>query len=188
MSTNTADFAPEQYRGFLLLMARMQWNDMLRNWGDPSDLVHQTLLEAHQKLGTFEGRTPAAFVAWLKKILKNNLYDVSRALHSQKHNYVLKQSLDVALEESSSRLGLSLALDDPSPSSLVAATEKLNLLADALTLLPADQMDAVTLHHLQGLSLEATAAKMNRTQASVAGLLRRGLKQLGSLLIERGVQ
>ena len=52
------------------------------------------------------------------------------------------------------------------------------LLAKALETLPEDQRTAVELRHLGDWSQEQLAEFMNRTKASVAGLLRRGLKAL----------
>ena len=52
------------------------------------------------------------------------------------------------------------------------------LLAD----LNSPQCEAVTLHHLQGLSLAELARRMERSEAAVAGLLRRGLQRLRELM------
>jgi RNA polymerase sigma-70 factor (ECF subfamily) len=187
MLPTTPCFAPEQYRGFLKLLARAQWDDVLRGWGDPSDLVQQTLLEAHTKREDFRGETEAAFAAWLRTMLVHNLLDVSRNLRREKRDPRRERSIEAAMEESSSRLGFCLAQDDPSPSDQVAVAEQLNRLADAVDQLPPDQMEAVTLHHLRGLPLVDTAAQMGRTVPAVAGLLRRGLQQLRKLMGERGV-
>jgi RNA polymerase sigma-70 factor (ECF subfamily) len=184
MTESLSTFAPERYRGWLVLLAHAEWDRDLRNWGDPSDLVQQTLLEAHQKLDAFQGDSPAVFAAWLKEILLHNLYDVSRGLHRKKRDCGLKRSLEAALDESSSRLGLALAANDPSPSHVGETAEQLNRLADAIARLPSQQRDAVLLHHVKGLSAEATAEQMGRTRQSVAGLLRRGLAQLRELLGE----
>jgi RNA polymerase sigma-70 factor, ECF subfamily len=186
MLATTSRFAPEQHRGFLVLLARSQWDDMLQGWGDPSDLVQQTLLEAHEKLGDFKGDTVAAFAAWLRTILARNLLDVRRARGRQRRDPHRERSIEAALEESSNRLGFCLVQNDPSPSDQVATAEQLNHLADALERLPPDQAMAVTLHHLRGLPLEDAAAHMGRTKAAVAGLLRRGLKQLRQVMRERG--
>ncbi len=40
------------------------------------------------------------------------------------------------------------------------------------------------LHHLKKLSLDETARAMNRTEDAVAGLIRRGLKALRTMLQE----
>jgi RNA polymerase sigma-70 factor (ECF subfamily) len=161
---------------------------LLQGWGDPSDLVQQTLLEAHHKLESFTGETTALFLGWLREILAHNMADVIRGRRRKKRDYRLERSLEAAFEESSDRLGLHLSVDDSSPSSNASKAEQLRLLADALEELPPDQRDAVTLHHLRGLTLDATADCMGKTRPAVAGLLRRGLKQLGSLLNARGLQ
>src|SRR5262249_39216590 len=159
----------------LKLLARSQWDTVLQRWGDPSDLVQLTLLEAHKQRGQFKGSTEAAFAAWLRTMLVRNLIEVRRGVHRKKRDPRRERSIEAAVEESSARLGSFLAQDDPSPSAQVAIAEQLNLLADALDRLPPDQMEAVTLHHLQGLTLTEAAAQMRRTVPAVAGLIRRGL-------------
>ena len=51
-------------------------------------------------------------------------------------------------------------------------------LAGALAQLPENQRRAIELHHLKRLSLNELARELGRSEASVAGLLRRGLKSL----------
>jgi RNA polymerase sigma-70 factor, ECF subfamily len=186
MTSASTEFVLDHYRGYLLLLARAQWDDVLRTWGDPSDLVHQTLLEACQNRAQFDGTSSVAFAGWLRKMLANNLFDVGRALRAKKRDYRRKTSIEAALDQSSARLGSGLAHDDPSPSEVATTAEQLNLLADAISQLPPGQMEAVTLLHLRGLSLEETARQMGRSKAAVAGLIRRGVKQLGQLMAKRG--
>jgi RNA polymerase sigma-70 factor (ECF subfamily) len=57
-------------------------------------------------------------------------------------------------------------------------------MADALSQLPESQREAIVLHHLQGATLSQVAAKLDRTEAAVVGLLHRGLKQMRKLLQE----
>jgi RNA polymerase sigma-70 factor (ECF subfamily) len=186
MSSPAEMFAPERYRGFLTILARAHWDDALVGWGDPSDLVQQTLLEAHQKREQFTGTTAAAFAAWLKAMLVHNMADAIRARHAGKRDDGRVRSLEAEIDASSARLGAILASRDPSPSSQMAAVEQVTALADALTQLPADQFEAVMLHHLRGLPLKAVAAGMNRSKESVAGLLRRGLVRLRVLMGNQG--
>jgi RNA polymerase sigma-70 factor (ECF subfamily) len=49
-----------------------------------------------------------------------------------------------------------------------------------------DQRQAVELHHLKGLSLADVGCQMGRSKAAVAGLLRRGLKELRCRLNAEG--
>jgi RNA polymerase sigma-70 factor, ECF subfamily len=45
----------QEFRSYLLLLARMQLDPGPRNRIDPSDIVQQTLLEAHAKAEQFQG-------------------------------------------------------------------------------------------------------------------------------------
>ena len=47
------------YRNYLRLLARTGIDQSLQGKADPSDLVQETLLKAHQHFGQFRGRTEA---------------------------------------------------------------------------------------------------------------------------------
>ena len=175
-----------QFRPYLLMLARLQFDDVLRAKLDASDIVQQTLLEAHQSLANFRGQNDREMAAWLRRILARNLADELRKFRRQKRNVRLEASLLVALGESTTRLERWLAVEDGTPSDCALANEQLVGLAAALLKLPDDQRMAVELHHLQGLSSATVATRLGKTEIAVAGLLRRGLKRLRELLCERG--
>ena len=175
----------ERFRGYLELLAQLHWDVKLQGQFDPSDLVQQTLLEAYQKRDQFQGTSEAELAGWLRQILSHNLADLFRKLGRARRDASLERALEAALEESSSRLRACLAAEQSTPSERAAKSERLDQLADALAQLPPGQREAVTLHHLKGLSLVELARQMGRSHASVAGLLRRGLKRLRELMDNR---
>jgi RNA polymerase sigma-70 factor (ECF subfamily) len=169
----------EDYRDYLHLLARLQLDPRLRGKLDPSDIVQQTLFRAYQNQGQFRGRTAAEEAGWLRRILVNTLIDAARKFQRELD---LEHNLERAIGESSARLEAWLAADQSSPSEVVARHEQMLALARALGRLPEDQRTAVELHHLRDASVAEIAARLGRTEASVAGLLRRGLQNLRTLL------
>jgi len=173
----------DRYRSYLLLLARMQLDHRAQAKLDPSDVVQQTLLEAHAFQHQFVG-DQEGFVAWLRKALVNNLRDALRALRRGKRDIRREMSLDADIERSSARLAEMLPADISSPSRRAGRNEDLIRLAVALDGLPDGQRQAVVLHHLHGWSLTETAARLGRSDAATAGLLHRGLKKLKQLMAE----
>jgi RNA polymerase sigma-70 factor (ECF subfamily) len=173
----------EAYRDYLGLLAR-HLGPRLRSKLDPSDLVQQTLLQAHKKRGQFRGRTEEEWLGWLRVILVNCLAEALRAYRRKQRDVTLEVSLEAALDESSGRALAWLAADQSSPSARASRQEQLLRLAAALARLPQDQRQAVELHHLQGLPLADVAGRLGRSKEAVAGLIFRGLKKLRRFLAD----
>jgi RNA polymerase sigma-70 factor (ECF subfamily) len=181
-SLREAGWDLERFRKYLRVLAQVQLNPQLRGKLDPSDIVQQTLLEAYQARDRCPSQDSAAQAAWLRKILARNLANAVRDVGRAKRDVRREQSLEAAVEASSARLEAWLVAEQSSPSQQVERNEQLLRLAEALDQLPADQQEAVVLHHLKGQSLSEVAGQLDRSPAAVAGLLHRGLRRLQDLL------
>jgi RNA polymerase sigma-70 factor (ECF subfamily) len=170
------------------MLARLQFDEVLQAKVDESDIVQQTLLEAHQSLAQFRGKSEAEKMAWLRRILARNIADELRKFRRHKRNLRLEQSLQEALNESTIRLQKWVASEEGTPSECAIANEQVVALAAAIMQLPDDQRRAVELHHLQGLPSATIAKRMGKTEIAVAGLLRRGLKRLRETVREDNVR
>lgn len=170
--------ALEQFRDYLRLMARLQIDGRLRGKLDPSDLVQQTLLKAHQARGQFRGSSAAEQAAWLRQILARTLANAIRDYTRAKRDVTLERSLQSSLEESSARLEAWLVADQATPSEAAERNEQLLELAQAMADLPEAMREVLLLKHCHGWSVAEIGAHLGRSRASVASLLRRGLKHL----------
>jgi RNA polymerase sigma-70 factor (ECF subfamily) len=174
----------ESYRDYLRLLARLHLDARLRGKLDPSDVVQETLLKAHEKLDQFRGTTDAELAGWLRRILANTLAEAARRYRAGPRDVGRERSLERALEESSARLEHWLAEDHSAPGGQVERQELLLRLAGALARLPEDQRLAVEWHHLKGRPVAEIAEHLERSPSAVGSLLYRGLKKLRELLSE----
>ncbi len=184
-ATNSDLLQPlEGFREYLRLLARMNIDPRLRRDCDPSDVVQAVMLKAHQGGADFRGDTPEQMGAWLRQILANTLADMLRDRLRARRDIRREESLEQALNKSSLRLATCVSSGDPSPSGIVQGKENAVRLADAVARLPEPQQEAVILKHFEGRPILEVANLMDRSPASVASLLRRGLANLRALLSE----
>src|SRR6266542_2633528 len=173
-----------RWRQYLALLARLHLDARLRSKLDPSDVVQQTLLRAHEKLHQFRGDGDTELRGWLRQILANTLAEAARRFGADARDIARERSLEGGLDQSSGRLEAWLAAEQPWPSQHAQREERLLRLAAALAELPDDQRRAVELHHLLGCAVAEVADQMERTKQAVVGLLFRGLKRLRRLMAD----
>jgi RNA polymerase sigma-70 factor, ECF subfamily len=172
----------DEFRSYLTMLARAQFDGRLHGKLDPSDIVQQTMTEAYEHCGQFRGQSQAELAGWLRQVLVRNLVDAQRRFGAAKRDVARERSLDAAVNQSSIRLGTLLSAGQSSPSQKAMQHEQAVELARALEQLPDAQKEAVVLRHWHGRSLLNIAEVLDRTPAAVAGLLKRGLRQLREIL------
>src|SRR5690349_19237943 len=86
--------ALEACRGYLLSIAQQELDPELRAKGGASDLVQETFLKAHRHFAQFHGTAEEELLAWLRRLLLNNLADFRRLYHeTQKRDAGLEFAL-----------------------------------------------------------------------------------------------
>jgi RNA polymerase sigma-70 factor (ECF subfamily) len=175
------DLNLKRYRTYLKLLARQHLDPRLRGKLDSSDVVQQSLLQAHQARDQFRGQTEAELVAWLRRILASCLATALRDFSRDKRDIARECPLE-AIHESSARVAEWLAAEEATPSQVAEKHEEMLRLAKVLTQIPEAQREALFLQHWEGRSLAEIAERMGRSPTAVAGLIKRGLRQLRQLL------
>jgi RNA polymerase sigma-70 factor (ECF subfamily) len=171
----------QRYHHYLLILAQTQLGRHLRSKVDASDLVQQTLLEAHRDFGAFQGGHEGELLAWLRRILAHNLYNEARRYAAQQRDAAREVSLEqmqTGVDQSSVALGRCLAADTPSPSADAVQRESAVQLADALAKLPADYQQVLILRVFEELPAEEVAQRMGRSAGAVRMLQMRALTAL----------
>jgi RNA polymerase sigma-70 factor (ECF subfamily) len=170
-----------RYHHYLNVLARAQLGKHLRSKCAPSDIVQQTLLEAHRDFNGFKGEQEGELLAWLRRILAHNLYNEARRYNTQQRDAGREISLDqvqVGVDHSSLALANGIAAATPTPSQLASQRESAVQLADALAGLPEDYQTVLLLRVFEGLSAEETAERMGRSAGAVRMLQMRALTAL----------
>lgn len=170
----------DHFRPYLIVIAHRQLDERLKGRLDATDVVQTTFLEAHRDFPNFRGEDINTLLSWLRNILRNNI----ETTH-QRHLVALKRSAKrethgTAQNSSSEAESIVnwIPSESSSPSQRAMRDEAAASLAICLTQLPNTQSEAIRLRYLEGLSLRDIAAKMEKSEMAVAGLLKRGLKSL----------
>jgi RNA polymerase sigma-70 factor (ECF subfamily) len=170
-----------RYQHYLYVLAQAQIGRRLRTKCAPSDLVQQTLLEAHRDFGGFHGQHEGELLAWLRRILAHNLFNEARRYGAQQRDAGREVSLDqvqAGVDRSSFALQRGLAADGPSPSQVAVQHESAVRLADALARLPEDYQTVLILRVFEEMPAEEVAQRMQRSAGAVRMLQMRALTAL----------
>lgn len=171
------------YRRRLTSIARRQAIRRLQAKADASDLVQDTLLEAHRHIAEFRGTTVAEFSSWLRRILDGVVANHARHyLGTKCRDARLERGLPREFGAASANAPVAIAADITSPSQQATDREAALRLSRALDSLPSHYREVIVYRHIEGRSCAEAAARMGRTVESVEKLWVRALARLRSIL------
>jgi RNA polymerase sigma-70 factor (ECF subfamily) len=175
----------ELCRSYLGFAARAQVETWLRVKVDASDLVQQTMLEAHRDFQHFQGQTEKEWLAWLKKILAHNVADFIRRYRGTAKRQVRREvPFRDPRETGTLRGAAEPAAPDGTPSQEFIRLDDELRVAAALAELPPDYQEVIVLRNLQRLSFNEVAERMQRSRPAVQMLWMRAIKRLQRELAE----
>ncbi len=169
----------ELCRPYLILVADQHLAPNLRAKVSPSDLVQDTCLEAQRDFARFTGSTEGDLLAWLRRILLNNLANVRRHYLGTDKRRV---SREVALAETSPAELLNGLRVEESPSGEAQARERDEELQRALARLPQETRQIVYWRNYDRLTFEDIGRRLDRSAEAVRKTWARAIVELGKLL------
>lgn len=166
-------------RPWLKMLAERQIPRGLRGKVDASDIAQQALVDAWRGQDQFRGRTHPERLAWLRVILTRAIMRCDRdLLHTAKRGKGREKTLQSAIDRDSVMMEQLAVGKEPGPGSIAEEAEQTLLLAAALQKLPEDYRLVLTLRHIDGLSHEEIAKRMDRSSAATRMLWVRALEAL----------
>jgi len=168
-------------RYYLRLLARKKLWRKYRSKVDSSDIVQGTLLRVTRVWERFQQLGEGPREAYLRAALADEIRDMKRRYEGPKRDVDREQSFQPIGVQSSVPPEPALA-EQTTPSQEAMRDEQLLRLAEVIARLPEDQQTAVELHYFHEMKLGEIARTMGKTDDTVSGLLRRGLKELKRVL------
>jgi len=135
------------------------------------DITSEVFLGAWQSLPKYQPRENAKFSTWLFSITRRILADYYR-----KHQRADRGR--VALED----IAEVLPDEHPSPEEMAATKLTSDQAIFAISLLPPDMAEAVTLHYVDEMEYEEMAIITGKTEGNLRVLVHRGLQQMRRIL------
>jgi RNA polymerase sigma-70 factor (ECF subfamily) len=164
----------QQFWQALLHDARRDLPPDLQPKGGASDLVQETMLDAHKDFDRFHGYTEGEFFAWLQCLLRHNFANFARAYRTHAKRQLKRE--EPLLAAAGHRLA------DESPSEGAIRRESSERFRRAIGQMPGDLRDLITLRFDEGLTYADIGRRLGLTAEAVRKLLIRTLRLLGDEL------
>ncbi len=167
----------EGCRNYLLLIAQEELAPELRAKGGASDLVQETFLEAQRDFAGFQGDSEEELLAWLRRLLRNNLANFARRYRGTGKRQIGRE---VSLEFAGSGRHRRGAPRDPEPppGEQAASHEEAQRVWAALAQQPEAYREVLLLRCRDGCSFEEIGRRMGRSRNAAQKLWARAVERL----------
>jgi RNA polymerase sigma-70 factor (ECF subfamily) len=172
----------EACRKYLLWVARRQLDPALQSKGGASDIVQETMLEAQRDFDHFRGNSEAELLAWLRRLLLNNLANFARRYRDTAKRSAAREISLTAHDDDQEHHSDLLAAQGPQPVDQVLEREQNELLQQALAKLPDESRQVIQWWYQEQLSFEEIGRRLQRAPNTARKIWMRAIEQLHSHL------
>jgi RNA polymerase sigma-70 factor (ECF subfamily) len=174
----------EQHRERLMRMVTIRMDPRVATRVDASDVVQDSLLEAHEKLEEYAKKRPLPFYPWLRQIAwQRIMHTHERHIHTEKRSVVREQIARMTLSNDSV-FGLAEHLADggTSPSGGAMREELQRRVRAALDELSPRDGEVLVMRYLEHMSVSEISATLRISENAVRMRQLRALKKLRKTL------
>jgi len=169
----------ESCRQYLLLVSQRKLRPDLQAKVGPSDLVQESLLLAGREFGRFVGDSKAAFHAWVRRILLNQLDNVNRQYARTDKRQMTRE---VPLQGAGEELARHLADSGGSARGQAIRRERDLALNQAVEGLPQVERQVIEWRNYERLSFAAIGERLGRSEEAARKIWTRALLKVRALL------
>jgi RNA polymerase sigma-70 factor (ECF subfamily) len=167
------------YRPYLIVTVQSQIKPDLQVKADPSDLVQETFLEAQRDFASFRGQTPEDLVAWLRRLLLNNLANLRRQYRGTEKRELKRE---LSIEDNPGVEQNPAVLDELTPQRSAVAREEADLIRRALDRLPENYRRVLQLRHQEDKSFAEVGRILNVSAEAARKLWTRAVVRLREVM------
>lgn len=172
----------QELRSYLLMIASQRLDVGLRGKMDASDIVQQSLMEAHKGFNEFRGHSEGEIKAWACKLVIHNLVDAGRRFRQSQKRNIRKETTWTEQNE------LAAIKNEASPSTALRQRECDDELARIVSQLPQRSQQVLELRHRMGLSHAQVALELGMTESGARKLWSRIVLELQERLSSQNVK
>ncbi len=176
-SHSSLGLALDRFREYLLLIANQELSEELRPKVGSSDLVQESFIEAQRDFQQFHGTTAEEWMAWLRRILLNNLEDHARR-YQQRAKRQVSREISLSSGDSHGDIAADLVAAADAPSAALGRREESQSLDQAVSRLSEPYQQVLRLRYWENLSLDEIGQAMGRSSEAVRKLWFRAVREL----------
>jgi len=171
----------QRHRDRIKRMVHLRMDRRVARRLDPSDVVQETLIEAHRKLPQYAEQQPLPFYPWLWRLARERLIQLHR-----RHLYAKGRSVARELhlsDDSVMELAERLVAGGNSPSEAVRGADDREHVRCALHELPLHDKEILVMRFLEHMEVHEIAASLELTPGTVCTRQLRALRRLRKQLV-----
>jgi RNA polymerase sigma-70 factor (ECF subfamily) len=177
-----------RHRDRLLRMVALRLDRRLAARVDPSDIVQESLADAHRHFAEYLRDRPLPFYAWLRQFAWERVAKLYERHVKAQRRSVTREEAPPLPGGSVAQLAQRLISSATSPSRRLIREEQRDRVRAALGLLKPGDREMLVLRYLEGLSNSEAAAVLGMSEGAVGMRHLRALERLRSLLGDEDVE
>ena len=158
----------EEYRPYLLAIARQEIAPQLAGKVGASDLVQDTLVRGVKHFDSFEGTTREQLAGWLKQILLNGARNAARDFGAEKRDVGREEPVD----------SRHVARGEQTPSRVLMSRERQELVEAAVARLPEELRRVIEWRHRENLGFADIGQRLDRSEDTARRLWATAIEHL----------